>query len=130
MSSNNSKTIVVTVSTILARDKLMKRIYTNLTKEPSTQFIIVKDQVNRIRVFHKVSSDIRVLICTYLAVVIPVTINLKLLDNIYGVVDFHLDETIKHLQTLITKLQGMRGRRIVKGNNDGKTLEQLVNLLS
>ena len=130
MTTPTSKTIVITVSSIAARSTLIKRIYANATKEPPVQFTVVKDQVNRVRIFHSVGPGIKVLILTYLVVIIPIIIDLKLLDTVYGSVDFRLDETIKDLQALITKLQAQQGSRIIKGNNNGTTLEQLVRSLS
>jgi hypothetical protein len=122
-------TIVATVGTIVKRDQLIKRIYTNLTENPSTQFTVQQDQVNRIKVFHNLDKGRRVLIRTYLIIIIPVTIDTSALTTIYGKVDFHLDETITSLQELISKLQSLQGTRFVKGNTNAKTFEKLVNQL-
>ena len=129
MTATGDRTVVITVSTIAARSQLIKRIYTNATKEPPVQFTVVQDQVNRIRIFHNVGPGIKVLILTYLVIVIPIIIDLKSLNDIYGLVDFHLNETISDLQALITKLTALQGQRIVKGNDDGETLRQLVDSL-
>ncbi len=129
MPTTTPLTILVSANTIFDRDKLIKNIYTNLTKEPSTQFTVQQDQVNRIKLFHNLDKGRRVLIRTYLVVVIPVTIDTNALTNIFGQVDFHLDETIASLQKLTTKLQSMQGKRFVKGNTDAKTFEKLVNQL-
>lgn len=122
--SDTSLTIVATVPNIAARDKLIKQIQTNLTKEPSTQFTVIKDQVNRVKVFHNVSSDIRVLIRTYLVIVIPVMVDLSSLNSLYGNLDFHLEDTIKQLSVLIGRLKSMQGKRFVKPrtNNDFESL--------
>jgi len=121
---SHSKTIVITVASIAKRDSLIKAIYTNLTKEPSTQFTIHQDKVNRIKVFHNVGKGIKVHIKTYLVIVIPVTIDLKPLDSVYGLVDFHLEVTIKELNKLIKKLTSMQGQRVVKAGT--KNLESLL----
>ena len=121
---SHSKTIVITVASITKRDSLIKAIYTNLTKEPSTQFTIHQDKVNRIKVFHNVGKGIKVHIKTYLVIVIPVTIDLKPLDSVYGLVDFHLEVTIKELNKLIKKLTSMQGQRVVKAGT--KNLESLL----
>jgi hypothetical protein len=116
-------TILVSVSSTFERDKLIKRIYTNLTTEPSTTFIVQQDQVNRIKVFYRVSQDIRVLVRTYLVLVIPILIDFGPLHSIFGTIDFHLDETIKHLTSLTQKLQALQGKRVVKGNVNAKNFE-------
>ena len=121
---SHSKTIVITVASITKRDSLIKAIYTNLTKEPSTQFTIHQDKVNRIKVFHNAGKGIKVHIKTYLVIVIPVTIDLKPLDSVYGLVDFHLEVTIKELNKLIKKLTSMQGQRVVKAGT--KNLESLL----
>lgn len=111
--SSYKKTIAITVSTPDKRSQVIKRIYTNLTKEPEVQFTIVQDQVNRIRVYHNVGPGIKILIRTYVVIVIPVLVNLKPLNDLYGVVEFHLDETINTLQFLIDKLRKSQGRRVI-----------------
>lgn len=123
-------TILVTVPSIIERDKLIKRIYTNLTTEPDVTFTIVQDQVNRIKVFHNVAPDIRVLIRTYLVLVLPVLVDLSPLNSIFGTVDFHLEETIKQLTVLTKKLQSMQGRRVVRGSVDADNFRRLVDSLS
>jgi len=119
-----STTILVSVNNTYERDQLIKRIYTNLTTEPNTTFTVQKDQVNRIKVFHNVGPDIRVLIRTYLVLVIPVLIDLGPLHSITGTVDFHLDETINHLTALTKKLQALQGKRIVRGKSNAENFEK------
>jgi hypothetical protein len=121
-------TILVSVSSVYARDQLIKKIYTNLTKEPSTTFTVQQDQVNRIKVFYNAGPRVRVLIRTYLVLIIPVLIDFNPLHSIYGDIEFHLDETIEYLQKLTAKLQALQGRRIVKGNNI-ETFGKLVDSL-
>lgn len=122
-------TILISVNSTYERDKLIKRIYTNLTTEPDTTFTVQKDQVNRIKVFHNVGPNTRVLIRTYLVLVIPVIMDLEPLNSIYGTVDFHLDETINYLTALTKKLQALQGKRIVKGKSNDATFRQLVESL-
>jgi len=123
--------VVVTVSSVVKRDKLIKQIYKQLTFEPSTVFTIQQDRVNRIKVFHNVGDGVKVLIRTYLVIVIPILIDLSPLDTIYGSVDFCLDETIGQLTKLLNKLQGLKGHKVIKGNRNVKSLEQqLAGILS
>lgn len=123
--------VVVTVSSVVKRDKLVKQIYKQLTFEPSTVFTIQQDRVNRIKVFHNVGDGVKVLVRTYLVIVIPILIDLSPLDTIYGSVDFCLDETIGQLTKLLNKLQGLKGHKVIKGNRNVKSLEQqLAGILS
>jgi hypothetical protein len=120
-------TVLVTVSSTHERDNYIKRIFLNLTKEPSREFTIAKDQVNRIRIYKNIGQTTRILVRTYLIIVIPVLVELSPLDSITGLVDFHLDETIDKLETLTAKLKAMQGQRLVKESN--ATLEKLVDEL-
>lgn len=123
-------TVVLSASSITDRDKMIKQIYTNLTSNKDRSITIQQDQLNRIKVFHNVSKDNKVLIRTYLVVVIPITINLGILKCATGIVDFHLNETIKSLNLLIKELQSLNGRRVVKENPlNESTLKQLDRLL-
>ena len=121
---NTNNYIVVTVSTIMQRDKLIRQIYKQLTLEPSSTFIIQQDQVNRIKVFHNIGDGVKVLVRTYLVIIIPILIDLPPLNAVYGNVDFYLDETIGQLTKLIDKLQLLKGHKVIKGNKNGKSLEQ------
>ena len=129
MTTSSRKTIVITASTAQERSMLIKRIYTNLHKEPSVQLTVVQDQINRIRIFHNVGPGVKVLIRTYLIILIPVYINLKPLNEVYGHVDFHLDETIKHLQVLTAKLKSMQGQRYVKGDQSRDLTSMLTDMI-
>lgn len=127
--TDSSLTILVSVSNTFERDQLIKRIYTNLTTEPTDTFTIQQDQVNRIKVFHNTGPQTRVLIRTYLVLIIPVLVDLNPLHSIYGTVDFHLDETINRLTSLTKQLQALQGRRIVKGKVNEQTVRQLAKSL-
>ena len=116
--------IVITVSSILNRDKLIRQIYKQLTLEPSRVFTIQQDQVNRIKVFHNVGDGVKVLIRTYIVIVIPILVDLSPLDSFYGSVDFYLDDTIEKLTKLVTKLQMLKGHKVLKGKSSGNSLEQ------
>lgn len=116
--------IVITVSSINQRDKLIRQIYKQLTLEPSSTFTILQDQVNRIKIFHNVGDGLKVLVRTYLVIVIPILVDLSPLNTIYGSVDFYLDETIGQLSKLIGKLQLLKGHKVIKGTNNEKSLEQ------
>jgi hypothetical protein len=124
-------TVVISVSSITDRDKMIKQIYTNLTSNKDRSLTIQQDQVNRIKVFHNVSKDDRVLVRTYLVIVIPITINLDILKCATGTVEFKLNETIESLHLLIAKLQSLNGRRVIKENKlNESTLTKLVGSLS
>lgn len=127
-----SNTVVISVSSILKRDKLIRQIYAQLTSEPTTTFTVQQDQVNRIKVFHNVGDGVKVLIKTYLVIVIPIIADLSPLLGLYGSLDFHLDDTINTLSGIIQKLQALKGHKMIKGNgNDRKNIErQLARLLS
>ena len=103
-------TIFVSVSNPFERDRLVKRIYKNLTTEPDTRFLVVQDQCNRIKVFHNGDEGVRVLLRTYLVVIIPIIMDLNPVYSTYGDVDFHLEETIKRLQSLTSNLQALQGQ--------------------
>ena len=123
--------VVITVSSVMRRDKLIRQIYKQLTLEPSTVFTIQQDRINRIKVFHNVGDGVKVLVRTYLVIVIPVLVDLSPLDSLYGSVDFYLDETIGQLTKLVNKLQLLKGHKVIKGNHNVKSLEQqLAGLLS
>ena len=123
--------VVITVSSVMRRDKLIRQIYKQLTLEPSTVFTIQQDRINRIKVFHNVGDGVKVLVRTYLVIIIPVLVDLSPLDSLYGSVDFYLDETIGQLTKLVNKLQLLKGHKVIKGNRNAKSLEQqLAGILS
>ena len=123
--------VVITVSSVMRRDKLIRQIYKQLTLEPSTVFTIQQDRINRIKVFHNVGDGVKVLVRIYLVIIIPVLVDLSPLDSLYGSVDFCLDETIGQLTKLVNKLQLLKGHKVIKGNHNVKSLEQqLAGLLS
>jgi len=69
--------VVITVSSVMRRDKLIRQIYKQLTLEPSTVFTIQQDRINRIKVFHNVGDGVKVLVRTYLVIIIPVLVDLS-----------------------------------------------------
>lgn len=123
------RTVVISVPSVGDRDRVIRDIYTNLTSDLDIQFSVVQDQVNRIKLFHNVGKGIKIPIRTYIVVVIPIIVDLSPLRNLYGYIDFHLDETIEHLQNLIGTLRSMQGHKIVKGNGNGETLSDLLGAL-
>jgi len=129
MEPKSSETIVVSVSTIHERDMLIKRTYQGLHKEPNTKFSIVQDQVNRIKVFLNCPDGMKVLIRTYIVLIIPIIVDLNPLHSLYGNIDFHLEKTISHLQSITRNLQSLQGRHIVKGSRNEQTFKQLARSL-
>jgi len=123
-------TIVITANTIDARDAFVRKLYSQLTSEPSTTYIVVQDRLNRIQIYQRTKSGYRILVKTYLVIVLPVHINLAPLTELTGTVDFHLDYTIDTVQKLLTKLKSLQGTHELKGAMNGKTFEQLVRSLS
>jgi len=126
------KYIVVSVSNIQQRDRLIKKMYFNLTEnlksDPATRLRIVQDQVNRIKVYHHTEGK-NILIRTYLVLVVPLIIDLNPIYSIIGDVTFELSETIKNLKDLTTRLEGLQGHRVMKGRTNEQTLEKLVDSL-
>lgn len=121
---NTNNYVVVTVNSVHNRDKLIKQIFMQLSNEPSTVYTIVQDQPNRIKVFHNVADGVKVLVRTYLIIVIPVFVDLSPLYSIYGNIDFYLDETINQLMDTVVKLNKLKGHKVIKGNHNDKSLEQ------
>jgi hypothetical protein len=129
MTSSSHHYVIATVSSLVKRDKLIKQIYTNLTKEPSTQFTVQQDQVNRIKILQNCGKGVYVPIRTYLVIVVPVLIDLSSLYDFTGIVDYRLDKTIESLKTLITKLESLQGRRVMRGKSNAQLEATLRNLL-
>jgi hypothetical protein len=127
--SSSHHYVIATVSSLVERDKLIKQIYTNLTKEPSTQYTVQQDQVNRIKILQNCGKGVYVPIRTYLVIVIPVLIDLSSLYDFTGIVDYRLDKTIESLKTLITKLESLQGRRVMRGKSNEQTFNELVRSL-
>jgi hypothetical protein len=128
MSSNY---VVITVSNTHERDVVMRRLYENITADPVAPFTVQKDQVNKIKVYHNVSGGLRILIRTYVVIVIPVFVDLRPLYEMTGSIDFNLENTIDELINTVKKLRSLQGRKVMKGNtNNEQTFEQLVRGLS
>jgi hypothetical protein len=131
MTEEKAGYIVYTVPTLDARDKLVKELYQGLTMEPRLDISVIQDQINRIKIFHNVRPGMKILIRTYLVIVVPIHIDTKALYDLRGSITFHLDETIDVLKKEILKLQSLQGHKIMKGNSKyEQTLEQLVTSLS
>jgi len=124
-----TETTVISVRNVFERDKFIKQIYTNLTKEPSLEFIVVQDRVNMVSIYHNIPNCTRVLIKSYLIIILPVLIDLRPLDSVYGSVTFHLDETIKVLYETINLLKSKQGKKIITENSNVETASELDRLL-
>ena len=121
--------IVISVNTISERDTMVRDIYKSLTANPNKQYTIQQDRVNRIKIFHNKGS-LRILIQTYLIVVLPVLLDFSPLENLYGTVDFRLSETIDRLVKITHRLQSLQGKRVVSGKVGAKDLKKvLTNIL-
>jgi len=117
--------VVVSVNTVHERDIAIKKLYKSLQKQASTKFTIQQDQLNRIKVFHNKGS-MRVLITTYLVIVLPVIMDLSPLETLTGTVDFRLDETIIKLENLAQHLRSLQGKRIVQKHSGTKDLAKAL----
>jgi len=121
--------IVISVNTISERDTMVRDIYKSLTTNPNKQYTIQQDRVNRIKIFHNKGS-LKILIQTYLIVVLPVLLDFSPLENLYGTVDFRLNETIDRLVKITHRLQSLQGKRVVSGKVGAKDLKKvLTNIL-
>ena len=80
--------------------------------------------------FHNVGDGIKILIRTYLIIVIPIIVDLKPLTELHGTIDFRLENTIERLQSIVTKLQHLHSRRVIQGNSNERASQQLSNILS
>lgn len=127
---DHATTVVATVNSIPQREEFLNNIYENLTKEHHAQLTVIKDSINRVKIFHEIGNGRRVLVRTYIVIVIPIHIDLTPLHDIQGAIDFHLDETIALLQRHVSNLQSMQGYKVVRGDKHGATLKQLVRGLS
>ncbi len=126
------KFVVVTVSNIQQREKLIKKMYTNLTadKVMLQSMTVIQSQANKIQVYQNLPKGRKFLVKTYLVIVIPVQIDLGPIYNICGDVTFELSETIKNIKDLLTRLESLQGHRIMKGGMNEQTFEELVGRLS
>jgi len=104
---------------------MIRRLYKTLTSNPNRQFTVQKDRVNRIKIFHNKKS-LRILIQTYIVVVLPILLDFSPLDNIYGTVDFQLSNTIDTLIKLTHKLQNIQGKRVVRGKVGAEKLKNTL----
>ena len=121
----DANTICISVNTIKERDKLIKDIYASLHTQAGKTYIIQKDRVNRIRVYHK-AKNLQVLINTYIIIVLPILLDFSPLNDLEGTIDFRLDRTIDRLVKLTGKLQMLQGKRIVKGSCGAESLKKAL----
>jgi hypothetical protein len=120
--------IIVSVNTIAERDRAIRKLYKSLLKNSSKKFTIQQDRVNRIKVFHNKGS-LRVLIVTYLVIILPVLVDLSSLDGFRGTVDFRLDETIIKLEEITARLRTLNGKKYYTKTTTSKDLANaLTNL--
>ncbi len=115
--------VVISVNTIPERDLMVKDLYETLTDSKNKRYIVVKDRVNRIKVFH-VKGSLNILINTFIVVVLPVLLDFSPIESVYGTVEFRLDATIERLIKLTHKLQSIQGKRVVKGKLGAEKLKR------
>jgi hypothetical protein len=125
-----SETIVYSVTDMYWRNRLLNQLYNTLTDNPDITYTVEKEQPNKIKVYHNVSQDNRILIRTYLVVVVPVQVDIsKLHNNCYGKVRFNLEETIAELQRNIGILEALQNTHFLNGDNNGSTFRSLAESL-
>lgn len=126
---SSSETIIITTPTLQAKHTTLSTIYSNLTTEPSITYSITKDS-STIKIFHTVSPDLKVLIRTYIVLVLPVQIDLTSLSSFTGNLTFHLDETILAVEKILLNLQSLQGHRQINGAGNVETLTRLAKSIS
>jgi hypothetical protein len=127
MSENNY--VIMTVANQGKRDSIVKELYQKLLIDGTTDLIIENDRVDRIKVYHVVGNGVKVLIRTYLVVVISTQVNLKPLEGFNGKVTFCLDDTIEELKETIRKLSRLNGKQVIRASNNAN-FDQLLRSLS
>ena len=127
--ASHEATVIKTVNTTIERDQVVRQIYDTLQSDHATQFLI-KRSANRIHIYHNAGNGIKIPIRTYIVIVLPIAIDLSALNGFYGSVDFDLDDTITHLQSIISKLHSMQGHKVIRGSNNVETFKQLARSLS
>uniref|UniRef100_A0A6M3KHU1 Uncharacterized protein n=1 Tax=viral metagenome TaxID=1070528 RepID=A0A6M3KHU1_9ZZZZ len=119
-SSDLSETIVYSTLNTMQRDSLIRQIYSSLIANPDLSFTVEQDQINRIRVYHNVNRATKILIRTYLVIIIPICVDESpLLTICFGQVHFDLQETIDELNRRITVLKSIEKLHILKRNDNG-----------
>jgi len=127
MSENNY--VIMTVPSQGKRDSVIKELYQKLLIDGSTKLIVENDRVDRIKVYHIIGNGIKVLIRTYLVVIISTQVNLKSLEGFTGKVTFCLDDTIEELKETIRKLSRLNGKQVIRTSNNAN-FDQLLRSLS
>lgn len=120
-----NNTVLISVNTIPERDQTIKDLYKSLTNKQNKLFIIQKDRVNRIKIFH-IKGGLQILVSTYVVVVLPVLLDFSPLDSIEGTVDFRLDNTIDKLVKLTGRLCVLQGKKSIKGTKGAENLRKAL----
>ena len=124
-----SKSVVITVNSITERDIIIRNIYNQLLNEADHNTIIQKDKVNSVRVLY-IENGKHFVVCTYIAVILPIMLSLDPLQGITGEVNFRLDTAIKKVSDFLDKLNALQGKQIIKENIDVDGFEKLVRCLA
>ena len=127
------KTVIISANTIAERDIIIRNIYSQLTNDLDNRFIVNKDRVNRIQIFHNegnLPEHLRSILRTYIVVVLPINLNLSPLEGITGKVEFHLDSTIDVLTKHLNRLKTLQRAVIIKENKSAETFEHLIRSLA
>jgi len=127
------KSVVISVNTTAERDIIIRNIYAQLENDADPSCAVVKDRVNRIRVYHyegRPEDNLRSIVVSYIVVILPIIFSMNPLDGITGEIDFHLDTTINKLTDLVNKLKSFQGHRVIEENTNGEAFEKLVRILS
>lgn len=124
-----SNYIIISVSSISQRDAMINNLINKVDSDPTDNLIVEKDQ-NKVKVYHRVDTGVRVLIRVYVVVVIPVQVNLQPLTGFSGKINFCLDETIDALTKILKQLKAINGYKEIKASGADRTLQQLMDILS
>lgn len=126
---SENRYIVITVSSSARRDNLVKELMRRLLADNVNNLLIENDRVDRIKVYHRINSEVKVLVRIYLIVIIPTSINLAPLRGLGGKVEYRLDNTINELKDTITILSQMNGKQVDNPTSD-KDFESTLRSLS
>lgn len=121
--------VVISVGSTQQRDNKLKEIVDGINLDPTSNLLFEKD-VNKIKVYHRVGTGLKILIRTYVVVVITAHINLQPLSGFTGKINFHLDETIDQLTEIIRQLNYLNGTKEIKSSNKDRSFQEMLEFLT
>lgn len=124
-----SSYVVISVGSTQQRDNRLKEIIDGLNLDPTSNLIFEKE-ANRVKVYHRVGTGLKILIRTYVVVVITAHINLQPLSGFTGKVNFHLDETIDQLTEIIRQLNYLNGAKEIKASGVERSFQEMLSIIT